>query len=144
MPTQRFLAVAVTLPKGLAAILYLAGAFESSIDCTSIQYIKLNCCTGLLIRWNENNTIKTAFCSDDLAKILNSGNRPLLKNQEAYFENLKAEFLNNPPFEIVERAAPLSRWVATIAPGAPEDIMCLEQTIRLGQYGGLSLVMFTS
>jgi Zn-dependent peptidase ImmA (M78 family) len=34
MPTQRFLAAAASLPVGLPAILYLAGSFESSIDCT--------------------------------------------------------------------------------------------------------------
>jgi hypothetical protein len=144
MPTQRFLAAAASLPNGLAAILFLADTFESSIDCTSIQYIKLNCCTGLLIRWNENNTIKTAFCSDNLARILNLGNRPLLKKQETYLENLKTEFSNSPPYEIVERATPLSRWVATIEPGALDDLMCLEQTIKLGKYGGLTLVIFNS
>jgi hypothetical protein len=145
MPTQRFLAVAASLPQGLSAILYLAGAFESSIDCTSIQYIKLNCCTGLLIRWNENNTVKTSFCSDYLAKVLNSNNRPLLKNQELYFERLKTEFSNiEGPYEIIERATPLSRWIATLTPGAPEDLMCLEQTIKLGKYGGLTLVMYNN
>jgi Zn-dependent peptidase ImmA (M78 family) len=142
MPTQKFLTSAFEKELGLPAILQLANQFESSIESASIQYMKLNCCNGLLVRWNEDNSIKNHLCSTQFAELIKSEQRPVLKVIKSYLTNLKADLdQKNAGYEVLERATNLSSWLAKITPGSELDIPALEQTLRLGTYGGITLII---
>jgi Zn-dependent peptidase ImmA (M78 family) len=142
MPSQRFKSLSQKYEKGLSAILSLANTFESSIDSTSIQYIKSNCCAGLVIRWNEDRSIRFSFCSADFAALAKTSLRPIIKKSNEYLGNLKRELaLETYKYQILERATPLSRWLASIVPGSVDDLIALEQNIKLGKYGGMTLII---
>ncbi|MCW3120131.1 MAG: Zn-dependent peptidase ImmA, family [Chitinophagaceae bacterium] len=141
MPAQRFIKRAQELEKGIRGILQLATEFESSIESTAIQYMKLNCCNGLLIRWNEDNGVKSYLCSSSFARLNGSGQKPLIQVSNSYLDGMKTHFKNHDViFEILECATNLSKWMAKIAPNSNGDITALEQTIKMGHFGGLTLV----
>jgi Zn-dependent peptidase ImmA (M78 family) len=145
MPTQKFLNVAFNMEQGLPAILQLASQFESSIESTSIHYVKLCCCNGLLIRWNEDNSSRFHLCSTIFGQEINSGRKPAIQLDVTYINRLKAE-LNNPAneYQVLENATNLSRWLPHIGVGSFLDRPALEQTIRLGAYGGITLITLNS
>ncbi|WP_114940820.1 ImmA/IrrE family metallo-endopeptidase [Mucilaginibacter endophyticus] len=145
MPTKKFLAVAFSIEQGLPAILQLATQFESSIESTSIHYLKLDCCNGLLIRWKEDNSVQFHLCSATFGHQIGSGRKPVIQLAPAYINLLKAQ-LDNPDneYHVVENATNLSHWLPHIGAGSSLDRPALEQTIRLGNYGGITLITIHS
>jgi Zn-dependent peptidase ImmA (M78 family) len=145
MPTQKFLAVALSAEPGLPAILRLANQFESSIESTSVHYLKLECCNGLLIRWKEDLSAGFHLCSAAFANLTGSPRKPSIQLNPAYLNQLKAQ-LNDPDneYQILENATNLSRWLPHIGAGSALDHTALEQTIRLGNYGGITLITLHS
>ena len=145
MPTQKFLAVALRLEQGLPAILQLASQFESSIESTSIHYVKLDCCNGLVIRWKEDHSTGFSLSSASFNHQTGSGRHAAIRLDPAYLSQLKAQ-LNNPDheYQVLENATNLSRWLPHIGAGSALDRTALEQTIRLGNYGGITLITLHS
>jgi len=142
MPEQRFAARSAELEQGIRGILRLATEFESSIECTAIHYMKLNYCNGLLIRWNEDNSVKSYLCSPSFARLNGSGHRPLIQISNSYLDSMKAHFKNSDQtFEILESVTTLSKWLANTRPRSNGDVTALEQTIKMGHYGGLTLII---
>lgn len=141
MPTQRFLTSAFEMEQGLPGILQLANQFESSIESTSIHYMKLNCCNGLLIRWKEDNSDQFHLCSTKFANLTGSGLKPSIQLNTAYLNKLKHELdAQGTEYKVLENATNLSRWLPHIGLGSALDLPALEQTLRLGVYGGITLV----
>ncbi|SHN32873.1 ImmA/IrrE family metallo-endopeptidase [Mucilaginibacter sp. OK098] len=140
MPTKRFLTKAFDTESGLPGILQLANQFESSIESTSIHYMKLNCCNGLLIRWKEDNTAQFHLCSNAFANIIGSGPKPSIQLNPVYLDKLKNELdAQGTEYKVLENATNLSRWLLHIGSGSALDLPALEQTLRLGAYGGITL-----
>ncbi|MDB5142512.1 MAG: ImmA/IrrE family metallo-endopeptidase [Mucilaginibacter sp.] len=143
MPRQRFITRAFDFENGLIAILGLAKEFETSIECTSIQYIILNCCTGIIIRWNEDFSVKFVLASDSLSKITGIASKPTVKINSKYILDI-FQGANPITNEIFERATKLSRWVASVPPNSKNDLIGLEQTFKMGNYGGITLINFVN
>ncbi|AYL96536.1 ImmA/IrrE family metallo-endopeptidase [Mucilaginibacter celer] len=140
MPPSKFKAAAAKLQYGIEAVLSLSQRFESSIDSTVIQYLKLNCCPGLMIRWNEDQSVKSWLCSSSLCELTGIKARPYIKTISNYFGELKDQFVIDGIFSIQERAVNLSTWLPSIKCQSPEDFVAIEQTIKLGKHGGLTLL----
>lgn len=141
MPTQKFIVSAIDIEKGLPAILKLATQFESSIESTSIHYMKLDCCNGLLVRWKEDNTSGFHLCSTAFSHLVGSNRKPVIQLNSVYLNSLKKQ-LDGPgtEYQVLENATNLSRWLPHIGAGSTLDQPALEQTIRLGTYGGITLI----
>ncbi len=141
MPTQRFLTNAFEMEQGLPGILHLASQFESSIESTSIHYMKLNCCNGLLMRWKEDNSDGFHLCSTSFANLIGSGQRPAIQLNSSYLNSLKNQLdKQGTEYKVIENATNLSRWLTNIGAGSSLDLPALEQTVRLGTYGGITLI----
>lgn len=140
MPPEKFKSCAKNFQPGIETVLRLSQSFESSIDSTVIQYLKLDNCAGLMIRWNEDNSIKSWLCSPSLCKLAGINSRPYLRTINGYFGELKAQFVKEGLFSIQERAINLSTWLPAITPNSNQDVLGLEQTIKLGKHGGLILI----
>jgi Zn-dependent peptidase ImmA (M78 family) len=144
MPTQLFLIKAYEMEPGLSSILKLASQFESSIESTSIHYVKLNCCNGLLIRWKEDNSNGFHLCSNNFANVIGSNPKPTIQINAEYLNKLKNQLDGQgTEYKILENATNLSRWLPRIGPGSALDLPALEQTLRLGTYGGITLITIT-
>lgn len=145
MPREKFLKRASEFENGLLAILSLANEFEVSIACTSIHYMELDCCSGLLIRWNEDNSLGFSNCSSSLSSKINIKAKPSIKLNTLYLDDIKSELVNRKdPYDILEKATTLSKWIASIAPNSTKDLIALEQTIKLGNFGGLTLITYNA
>ncbi len=143
MPRERFRGRAAAHEPGLPAILNLSNEFETSIDCTSIHYSMLDCSAGLLVRWNENDTIKFYCVSKTLSDLINLNSKPIIKINTSYLAMIKKELMEREnPYEIIEKATTLTQWVATIPPDSKSNLTALEQTIKLGTYGGMTYINY--
>jgi Zn-dependent peptidase ImmA (M78 family) len=140
MPPVKFKLYAATMQPGIDTVLRLCQVFETSIDSTVIQYLKLDCCAGLMIRWNEDCSIKGWLCSPSLSKLAGISSQPYLRTINGYFNDLKKQFTKDGQFSAQERAANLSTWLPFIKNGTTQDGLGLEQTIKLGKHGGLTLL----
>jgi Zn-dependent peptidase ImmA (M78 family) len=128
---------------GIESVLFLKNYFNTSIECTSIHYIKLNILPSMFIRWKADPLQHYSFYSDSLAKLTGLIKKPVIKVHKDYIQSLFAEIeFSIPKVEHIENITPLSRWVATIAPGSKADLMCLEQTFKLGEFGGITFLVF--
>ena len=58
-----------------------------------------------------------------------------------YIRN-QVEIINSSGSDYIESAAPLSRWISTTMQGTSKDILGLEQTVKLGDFGGITLLNF--
>ena len=54
----------------------------------------------------------------------------------------QVEIINSSGSDYVETATPLSRWISTIMQGTSKDFLGLEQTVKLGDFGGITLLTF--
>lgn len=141
MPRERFILRASQLQFGIQGILSLSKEFETSIDSTSIHYVKLNCCKGILIRWNEDLSIRFSSVSESLSKQIKHDTKPIIQFIESHLHNIKNEFNEQEDKnEIIEKATHLSKWIETISENSSYNLLALEQTLKLGNYGGLTLV----
>jgi hypothetical protein len=117
---------------------YMKERFKTSIESTARHYINLNLSPSIMIRWNTDFTLKYVTYSSSFAKITQTKGAIPIKLNANYLQNLIVS--NTDSFnEILEEAAPLSRWVSSIIPGHKNDLIGIEQTI-FGKYGGATLL----
>ncbi len=142
MPQSVFLKQAKKFEPGMQSIINLKSKFETSIECASKHYINLNLTSSILIKWYPNGSCH--YCTYSRAFSDFSGIRwklPLKYNLEYVKEQLKTS--ETMKLGYIEQAAQVSQWVPTIRSESTKDCTGLEQTIRLGEYGGLTLLTFT-
>jgi len=142
MPQTLFLKQAKKSEPGMQTILNLKSKFDTSIESTSKHYVNLNLTSSILIKWYPNGSCQ--YCTYSKSFSVFSGIRwrlPLKYNLEYVKEQLKAAETMNLGY--IEQAAQISHWVPIIRAGSPKDCTGLEQTIRLGEYGGITLLTFT-
>ena len=58
-----------------------------------------------------------------------------------YIKN-QVEIIEGSGSDYVESATPLSSWISTIMQDTSKDILGLEQTVKLGDIGGITLLTF--
>ncbi|MBI5370406.1 MAG: ImmA/IrrE family metallo-endopeptidase [Sphingobacteriales bacterium] len=143
MPKKNFINTAKTLEPGMDSVLQLKNIFDSSIECTAIHYVKLDIFPCMFIRWKADPSQHYCFRSDSLAKLTGLSKRPIINVHKEYLQSLFLEIDTTLPRpDYIENVSPLSRWVSSIAPGSKADLMGLEQTFKLGEYGGITFLLF--
>lgn len=143
MPKGLFIEKAKNLEPGIDSILSLKNLFDTSIECTAIHYVKLDVFPCMFIRWKADPSQHYCFRSDSLAKLTGLSRKPAINVHKEYLQSLFFEIDNTVPRpDYIENVSPLSRWVSSIAPGSKADLMGLEQTFKLGEYGGITFLLF--
>jgi Zn-dependent peptidase ImmA (M78 family) len=143
MPKARFIKKCSKLEPGFESVLAMKELFNTSIECTAIRYISLDLFPCMFIKWNVDLTSRYSSYTQLFSKLSGVGGKPIIKTDATYLEDVyetyEREFM---PIGFVERATVLSKWIATIPPGSRRDLVGLEQTIKTGDYGGITFLVF--
>jgi hypothetical protein len=142
MPKSLFVSAAKKYDIGIEAILGLKKRFDTSIECTAIHYVKLDLSPCIMIKWKANCTFSYAFYSKSFSQIIGIKGRPAINFNHKYIFN-QSHLIENSKVDFVETATSISKWISTVNPGGPKDILGLEQTIKLGDFGGITLLTFS-
>lgn len=143
MPKRRFIKKCDKLEPGFESILALKEMFNTSIECTAVRYISLDLVPCMFIKWNADFSSRYASYTGSFSRISGVRGKPVIKANTAYLNEVydiyESEF---PNISFVERVTTLSKWVGTISPESRRDLMGLEQTIKTGDYGGITFLIF--
>ncbi|RIH66186.1 ImmA/IrrE family metallo-endopeptidase [Mariniphaga sediminis] len=141
MPEKHFVNLSNQFEPGLETILNLRTQFNTSIESTVIRYAQLDISKCMIIKWNADITPKFISYSKSFASATGVKGRPALK---VNVDGVKSQFGLLDSIDIntdyIEDKVSLSKWVPTIIPKTKRDVSCIEQTYRLGDYGGLTLL----
>jgi len=141
MPKSLFCNYAKKTEPGLESILSLKKRFDVSIGATAIQYLKFNLSCSIMINWHPDFSFHYASYSEQFSSLTGiSGKTPIGFPTDYVKEITKIVDVNSKDY--FETATPLSRWISTISPGSSKDLIGLEQTIKLGDFGGIALLTF--
>lgn len=143
MPKKRFLKKCSKHEPGFESVFALKEMFNTSIECTALRYISLNILPCMFIKWNVDLTCKYSSYTKMFAKLSGVGGKPIIKSDSNYLKNVYAIYEREfRTYGYVESATSLSKWIATISPGSRMDLVGLEQTVKTGDYGGITFLVF--
>lgn len=145
MPKTRFIGLAEKQEPGIPSILTLKEAFHTSIEGTCIHYINLDLLPCMFIKWRPDLTYHYASYTNSFAKLTGIQGKPGLKVNTEYLREVFDVFSSETPRpDFVEYITRLSSWLPNILPESRADLIGLEQTIKLGEYGGITFLCFPS
>jgi len=142
MPKNHFIEQIKVLEPGISGLLTLKTKYETSIESTIYHYLKLDLTTSLMIRWHADCTYHYAACSKRFSDIIGIKKKSIPVRFDQKYIKSQVETLNSVDCEFIESASPISRWISTIMLGTKMDILGLEQTIKLGEFGGITMLTF--
>ena len=141
MPKKNFIRSANKMESGLPAILALSNKYNTSIECTAIHYVSLNLIMGIMIKWHSDFSYHYSSYSSTFSKVVGIKGIPPIKFNPEYIKELVIT-LDNSNNEYFETVTLVSRWVFTVIPSSEKDFVGLEQSIKLGDFGGITLLVF--
>jgi len=143
MPKGRFIKRCGKLEPGFGSVLSLKNTFNTSIECTAIRYISLDVVPSIFIKWNVDFSCRYASYSSSFSGLSGVSGKPAIKVNTPYLREVYDIYdTERDPSFYVERVTTLSKWVGTIPPGSSKDLVGLEQTIKTGDYGGITFLVF--
>lgn len=142
MPKTHFLKQAKKLEPGLAGIFILKTQYDTSIESTTKHYVNLNLSASVMIKWRADHTFHYAWCSKSFTDMTGLKKFPLPIRFDSDYIKGQVEIIDSSGSDYVETATPLSRWISTIMQGTSKDFLGLEQTVKLGDFGGITLLTF--
>ena len=142
MPANRFVNLSTGFELGIDSILNLKSIFSSSIESTAIRYTELDITPCFLIKWQEDITTRYIGYSQSFSILTGITSKPAIKVNTNYVRNTfnLLSALDIETDYIVEKTT-LSKWLPIIKPNSVNDFGCIEQTYKLGNYGGLTLLL---
>lgn len=142
MPANRFVNLSAGFELGIDSILNLKSIFSTSIESTAIRYTELDIAPCLLIKWQENITTRYIGYSQSFSTLTGITSKPAIKVNTNYVKNTfnLLSILDIETDYSVEKTT-LSKWLPIIKPNSLNDYSCIEQTYKLGNYGGLTLLL---
>ncbi|MES2395410.1 MAG: ImmA/IrrE family metallo-endopeptidase [Bacteroidota bacterium] len=143
MPKTRFIKLAGKQEPGVPSILSLKDTFHTSFEGTSIHYINLNLLPCMFIKWRADLTHHYASYTNSFAKLTGLKGKPGIKVHPEYIKEIFHLLETEAPRpDYVECATKLSSWLPNILPDSRMDLIGLEQTIKLGTFGGITFLCF--
>ena len=142
MPANRFVNLSAGFDPGIDSILNLKSIFSTSIESTAIRYTELDITPCFLIKWQEDITHRYIGFSSSFSIQTGITTKPAIKVNTDYMKNT-FNLLSTLDIETdysVEKTT-LSKWLPIIKPNSVKDFRCTEQTYKLGNYGGLTLLI---
>lgn len=138
MPPQRFLSNAKKVDVSIAGIKKLASLFNSSIMSTAIRYARSNVANVSVMFWSETER-SWCWSADEVWSITKN---KAYKAVSKIPKGSATHDLRGSEVEIVvePRGTSLSQWFPIINPGSPNDRICCEEAVMLGEHGVLTLL----
>jgi Zn-dependent peptidase ImmA (M78 family) len=143
MPKSIFFEQVAKYEPGLNCIFNMKGYFDTSIESTAMRYTALNIVPCMMVKWTSELSFNYVYYSKSLSDKAGMNNKPVIKVAKNYIREVIKQLPQYSDIpQIFEVATQLSKWVATIIPGSKQDLVGLEQTIKLGRYGAITLLIF--
>jgi hypothetical protein len=142
MPAKRFVNRSAEFEPGIDSILNLKSIFSSSIESTAIRYTELDITPCFLIKWQEDITHRYIGFSQSFSVLTGIISKPAIKVNTNYVKsifNLLSTFDIDTDYSVEKTT--LSKWLPIIRPNSVKDFRCIEQTFKLGNYGGFTLLL---
>jgi hypothetical protein len=141
MPKTVFCKLAKQKEQGLEAILALKKIFNVSIYASSIHYLRQNLSCSIMIKWNSDYSYHFALYSNSFSSLTGVKKKPPIIYPINHFQKI-SEIINTKSLDYFEDSTCLSKWLSTIAPMDKKDVLGVEQTIKLGEFGGITILSF--
>jgi len=141
MPRKNFVDLAKKYEPGLKAILRLSKKYDTSIESATIHYINLNLSNCIMIKWNSNLDFHYSSYSKSFSEMTGLRTSPPIKYEAEYIKEIVNTIIEG-DYEFYETVTNLSKWLSIINPGASNDILGIEQTLKLGDFGGITFLLF--
>ena len=142
MPKSHFLNHANKFEPGLAGIFTLKTKYDTSIESTTKHYVNQNISANVMIRWRSDHTFHYAWCSKSFTEMTGLKNFHLPIRFDSDYIKEQFKIIDSSGSDYIETATPLSRWFSTIIQDSSKDFLGLEQTVKLGEFGGITLLTF--
>jgi len=142
MPKLHFVKLAQKSDYGLSGIFTLKTKYDTSIESTVKHYININLNPCIMLKWKSDCTFHYAWCSSKFSELLQLKRFPIPIRFDANYIKEQIKIIDEYNYEYIESATPVSRWISIITPRSPQDILGLEQTIKIGDFGGITLLTF--
>ncbi len=142
MPKAHFTRLAHKLELGLAGIFILKAKYDTSIESTTKHYVNLNISASVMIKWKADHTFHYSWCSKLFREVTGIKEYPLPIRFDSRYISEQVAVIDSNALEYNETVTELSRWFSTVLQGSSEDILGLEQTVKLGDFGGITLLTF--
>lgn len=143
MPKTRFYNLASKIEPGIPSVLFLKDAFRTSIEGTAIHYINMNYLPCIFIKWSSDLSYQYASYTSSFSKLTGQKGKPSVKVHSAYLQSIfNALEMEVPRLDYYECATRLSDWLPNILPNSRADLIGLEQTVKMGNHGGITFLCF--
>jgi len=142
MPQSHFLEQITKLDSCLLGILILKMKYDTSIESTINHFINLDISASLVIKWKSNYAYHYAWPSKKFTEITGITKMNIPIRIDANYVKNKVMSIDDLGLDYIESATPISRWISTVMQHTKNDIVGLEQIIKLGDFGGIALLTF--
>lgn len=140
MPKKRFINAAKRVPRGLEGVKKLASNFGTSLTSTAIRYLDLHLGEGVLIKWTSEGKYAWRRLPSDVGfdfKNITIRSRDQLVPDSA----TDALFQNKVDPALIHRKGTVkSAWFSNLSARYEMSDIWVEDVMRLGQYGAITLV----
>lgn len=141
MPSTRFRQRAARYVTGLDAILQLSDHFGTSVTSTALRYVKLDCGSCFVIKWNPDGYAWRWSAPS----VFKGPYRGLRRGLETVLPDsptgrcLAGEMQTRGEF--LSAGSTASVWFPGAFAGSSRDVILVEQAIRLGEFGVLTVLV---
>ena len=141
MPEDRFRRKAKQMVPGLQSILELSDQFGTSVTSTALRYVRLDCGPCFVIKWNPDGyawrwSAPSVHTAPYLAMLRETASIP---PDSATGRCLQGESTNRS--KPLQAGTVASAWFPGAFAGSASDTIMVEQAIRLGKYGVLTVLI---
>ncbi len=143
MPKAEFSKICSFYNPGLESIIRLRDQFSTSIESSTIRYIRESAAPCMCIKLNADFTYNYSFYNKRLSNIIKFKDKPSIRIDKSYLTDVICNLNALPKFSYIENATQISKWVASVSPGSKFDLVGLEQIVKLGRYGAMVFLMFS-
>jgi Zn-dependent peptidase ImmA (M78 family) len=143
MPRPYFLQLAKDSALGMQGILTLQRHFQTSVTSTALRYAQMGLVPCLVMKWDFQRGLVWTFTSND--KFILQFPSPLSATRELPENSPTLWALMNarpPQQKFFATKVSAGTWFPTLNDAALRDAACIEQAIRLGQFGVLTFLYF--
>lgn len=141
MPSMRFNKKAKSFAPGLRAILQLAEHFRTSVTSTALKYVRLNCGPCFVIKWNPDGYAWRWSAPSVFQGPYRGLRREIstITPDSPTGRCLAGE--EQPRGDFLRAGTVASAWFPAAFAGSSRDIIMIEQAIRLGEFGVLTILL---
>jgi len=139
MPRKHFLKKASRMNTDLTTMIGLSKQYDTSLESTALYYISLNIANCIMIKWNADYSYHYSSYSSSFSNLFKIFGRAPIKFDNNYIENLTIK-MGQKNIEIFEREIQISNWIVLKNIRNNADLLYREQSIKLGEFGGITFL----